>query len=55
MATSLLVGLSARLLRWQNPVEFGAQFLSALRVPSFFKKSGNLPLAVDSTKSGLSS
>jgi hypothetical protein len=31
MAASLLVGLSARLLQWQNPAEFGAQFLNALR------------------------
>jgi hypothetical protein len=31
MATSLLVGLSARLLQWQNPAECGAQFLNALR------------------------
>jgi hypothetical protein len=31
MAASLLVGLSARLLQWQNPAEFGVQFLSALR------------------------
>jgi hypothetical protein len=31
MAASLLVGLSARLLQWQNPAEFGVQFLDALR------------------------
>ena len=31
MAASLLVGLSARLLQWQNPAEFGAQFLSVLQ------------------------
>jgi hypothetical protein len=31
MAASLLVGLSARLLQWQNPAEFGAQFLLAWR------------------------
>ena len=31
MAASLLVALSARLLQWQNPAEFGAQFLEALR------------------------
>jgi hypothetical protein len=29
MAASLLVGLSARLLPWQDPAEFGAQFLNA--------------------------
>jgi hypothetical protein len=53
MATSLLVGLSARLLQWQNPVEFGAQFLNALRRPSFFKKSGQS--AVSDTKLTLGS
>jgi len=55
MAASLLVGVSAWLLQWQNPAEFSAQFLNALRGPSFLKKSGNSPLAVSSTKSGLSS
>jgi hypothetical protein len=31
MAASLLFGLSARLLAWQNPAEFGTQFLNAWR------------------------
>jgi hypothetical protein len=53
MATSLLVGLLARLLQWQSPAEFGAQFLNALRGPSFFKKSGKS--AVSNAKSRLGS
>lgn len=44
MATSLLVGLSARLLQWQNSVEFGAQFLNALRRPGFFSRKAAGPL-----------
>lgn len=39
MATSLLVGLAARLLLWQNPAEFGAQFLNAFRVQVFSRKT----------------
>jgi len=31
MAASLLVALSARLLSWQHPAEFAAQFLNAWR------------------------
>jgi hypothetical protein len=31
MVASVLVGLSARLLQWQNPAEFGVQFLNGLR------------------------
>lgn len=48
MATSLLVGLAARLLQWQNPAEFGAQFLKAFGAPSIFTKSGSS--AVSRTK-----
>ncbi len=46
MAASLLVGLAARLLQWQNPAEFGAQFLNAFRAPSFFKKAASPLLAI---------
>jgi hypothetical protein len=46
MATSLLVGLSARFLQRQNPAEFGAQFLNALRVQIFSRKAIGLWLAI---------
>ena len=42
MAASLLVGLSARLLLWQNPAEFGAQFLSALRARGVQRTFGRI-------------
>jgi hypothetical protein len=69
MAASVLVGLSARLLQWQNPAEFGAQFLNALRARGVLGTFGRIAgprsvrqvfsgksgnSAVGDTKSGLS-